>query len=106
MEITFVCQQPTGSGTGILRWSVEVTGMTDRRLQTTYQTSSQLGISQPFDGDSFGFMTSLVGNSPTFNSTLTVTADRRLHGTVVECAGLLPAQEIVINITSKSHSLS
>ena len=76
--------------------------MTDRRLQTTYQTSSQLGISQPFEGDSFGFMTSLVGNSPTLNSTLTVTADRRLHGTVVECAGLLPAQEVVINITSKS----
>ena len=77
--------------------------MTDRQLQITYRISSQLGINQPFDGDSFGFMTSLqlVGNSLTLNSTLTVTADRRLHGTVVECAGLLSAQD-VINITSKS----
>ena len=78
--------------------------MTDNPLIRSYQTSSQLGISQAFDGDSFGFMTSLVSNSPTLNSTLTVsTADRRLHGTVVECAGLSPAQEVIISITSKSH---
>ena len=98
-EITFVCQV-----LGIqLTWSIEVNGMTGRQLQITYGTSSQLGISRPFDGDSFGFMTTLVRNrSSVYNSTLTVTADRRLHGTVVECTGLFMIQEVLINIKSKS----
>ena len=103
MEITFVCQQPTREGTGTLTWRLRINGMTNL-LTSTYQTASQLGISRPFDGDSFGFMASLVANSPTFNSTLTVTTNRRLHGTVVECDGLLLQDFFsqTINITSKS----
>ena len=102
-EIVFVCQQPASSGSSILTWTIAVTGITNR-FQQTYQTSSVLGTSQTFQGDSYGFVASLVDNSPAFNSTLTVTADGRLHGTRVECEGLLPEDEFVqvINITSKS----
>ena len=60
-----------------------INGMTINTLLQSYQPSRQLGISRPFDGDSFGFMTSLVSNSPTLTSMLTVTADKRLDGTLV-----------------------
>ena len=99
----FVCQQPVYSGNGLLTWTIAVTGITNR-FQRTFQTPSQLGTSQTFQGDSYGFVASLVDNSPALNSTLTVTADRRLNGTRVECLGLLPQDVFfqVINITSKS----
>ena len=99
----FVCQQPVYSGNGVLTWTIAVTGTTNR-FQRSYQTSSQLRTSQTFDGDSYGFVASLVDNSPALNSTLTVTADRRLNGTRVECVGLLPEDEFiqVINITRKT----
>ena len=79
-----------------------VNGMTNNTLLQSYQPSSQLGISQSFDGDSFGFMTSLVSNSPNLNSTLTVTADKRLDGTLVQCRGISAIQEVTIIIISKS----
>ena len=101
----FVCQQPASSGTGVLRWTITVTGITNQ-FQQVYQTSSVLGTSQTFQGDSYGFVASLVDNSPALNSTLTVTADRRLHGTRVECVGLLPEDVQVINITSKTTSIN
>ena len=82
-----------------------VNGMTNNTLLQSYQPSSQLGISRPFDGDSFGFMTSSVSNSPTLNSTMTVTADRRLDGTLVQCRGISAIQEVTISTISKSSLL-